>query len=172
MLTHGKILFNIGICASRGRQMSVLARLCIAAVSLGMGSVGSSQAAPTIVGDHYEDQVNFNCGDTYECRVNFTLTPANKYLLVTYVSCFLNSTKPVYYIVLSTSPYASGGSLRPYNLRIPQSISAAAGYTYSFGQDLAYLIGPSRYPHVIANATTTSHLMQYSCTITGVLKNI
>lgn len=152
--------------------MNLLTRICIAVVSLGAAHIGSSQAAPTIVGDHYEDQVNFNCGGTYDCRVNFSRTPSNKYLLVTYVSCWLNSTKPVYYIVLSTSATASGGSLRPYNLRIPPAIGAAAGYTYRFGQDLAYLIGPSRYPHIISQATSTSNLMQHSCTITGVLKNL
>lgn len=146
--------------------------ICFAVVSLGAGQICTGHAAPTIVGTHYEEQVNFYCSATYECRGNFSLTPANKYLLVTYVSCFLNSSKSVYYVILATSASASSGSLRPYNLRIPSSITAAAGFTYSLGQDLAYLIGPSRYPHIIGQATSTSNLMQLSCTITGVLKSL
>jgi hypothetical protein len=152
--------------------MKRFTNICVAVASLGTAQVGASHAAPTIVGDHYEEYRAFSCGSTHQCRINFSLTPANKYLLVTYISCYLNTSQPVYIVNLGTSASTVTGTSRPYVLKIPIAITATGNFSYSFGQELAYLIGPSRYPYIHAQVSGTSNVMQYSCTLTGVLKDL
>jgi len=152
--------------------MKRFTNICVAVASLATVHAGASHAAPTIVGDHYEEYRSFSCPSTSDCRINFSLTPANKYLLVTYISCYLNTSKPVYLVNLGTSASTLAGTSRPYVLKIPTAITVTGNFSYSFGQDLAYLIGPSRYPYIHAQASATSNIMQYSCTITGRLQNL
>ena len=129
-------------------------------------------------GNYYEDHASVSCEKLYvNCFVNFAQTPSDKFLTLTNVACFTQSTNAPAQFWLSFS--SATGSSPARQLFLP--IAPAAYVRMTFGSDYVYTLsfnipvnfrmGISKLPYMnffqLGSTTTTTFNM--NCTITGEL---
>ncbi len=145
-------------------------RMCLAVCAVLVACATSVGAAPSILGDYYEDRAYASCEGSLYCSAFFSATPAGKLLTITNVSCNLLRTQPHGRASLAISNSTTPVANRSIHLPItPTAIVSASGwYINAFTEQVRFLVGPNKYPF-IHSTTIYSSGGTLECTITGTL---
>jgi len=141
--------------------------------------VGAANAAPVIVGEHYEDYkniLNSDCFNTTTCGIVMTRVPEGKNLLVTDISCLVYyigtpAVGPFHLGRVAHKPVEIDEGKPPYTFLIPVALPPGAGGTtklYVANAQTNQIFKAHELPyifHFVSGAT----LANFSCTILGTL---
>ena len=145
-------------------------KLLLAAIASLVAFSNLALSAPTIVGNHYEDNKDVNCADSSVCRLTFDATPAGKFLTIERVNCHTVYAQPILQsVMLSISTTPTGPMTRfkwvPVTALITGSIT-----NYVADLETRHLMGPIRYPNIVIRSSTP-YYPYMTCSIVGTLQN-
>lgn len=127
------------------------------AAAIGLLTTSMATSAPVVRGTHYEEAIYGSCSGTWYCTLFFSATPANKFLTIRYVSCYLMRQYPLTRLTLGVSQTAgqeTGGRTIP--LALNQSDNISGWYVSSAGQETSILVGPGRYVYIRSDTISNS----------------
>ena len=67
-----------------------LTQCAVVAFALFIG--GPAKATALVYGTYYDESLSNSCFANFDCRINFSQTPADKLLMVSMISCVIGST--------------------------------------------------------------------------------
>lgn len=148
-------------------------RMYLAVCAVLVAWATSVGAAPSILGDYYEDRAYANCATSSPyCSAFFSATPAGKLLTITNVSCSLLRTQPHVKASLAISNSMTPDANRSIHLPVTATaiVDVSGWYVNAFAEQVRFLVGPNKYPFV-HSTTMGSSGGTLECTITGTLTN-
>lgn len=138
----------------------------------GMLSASAAIAAPTIVGDVYQEQILKNCSNASFCEVMFTAVPAGKSLVVTDVACVTTVSPANWLIATSLAGRKADNSLVQRNAYpFPSQVSTTASlkrYQLDAEVKTILLSGEKARMYIEANGVVPQFVS--ICNIVGQLK--
>jgi hypothetical protein len=98
-----------------------------ASVALALITATNVHAASTIYGTYYDDNAAVGCASAAVCRLNFAQIPADKLLMISKITCYVNTVAgPPVELDLRISATSGGGNLARYlNLPFPAPTAAS-----------------------------------------------
>lgn len=139
----------------------------LAAAALTVAAV-DVRAAPIVYNDFYEDYSQKSCAGDFSCRVDFSQTPAGKYLTVKRLACYLESDQPLRTIAFGRT--RTPGGLSPSSIPVPfiANTTGNGKLYYMVNQEIEFKM-PGQYYMWVTVETSAGAAKYVSCTITGVL---
>jgi hypothetical protein len=146
----------------------------LALLTIGFAAPAHAQNNKQIIsGTWYEDRANGGVASTTILTLTFAQTPANQFLNITNVSCFVqvDSGQVISEMTLNAGTTSGPNDLgRPYSILgniTPQTIGSFRSYSIVTNQ-VFYKFGPGRFPSIeIDTGSTGSFSIIAQCTIVG-----
>jgi hypothetical protein len=143
-------------------------------LTIGLAAPAHAQNNKQIIsGTWYEDRASGVTSTDETFTLTFAQTPANQFVNITNVSCYLTlfSTQALTGAFLYAEATPGTNTLgRPYNIRgnvTPETISSTKFYSI-VQNGIFYKVGPSRFPAIeIDTQTTGAQATNVNCTIVG-----
>jgi hypothetical protein len=122
------------------------AQLASLALTLVFGS--QANAAPLTYGTYYEDTIAaLTCNSS--CRVLFSQTPADKLLMVSRITCSINSSNQPGAFQLQISTTQGGNPFsRAYDLAPTPRLLSTGVWQTQVNEQVHFLIGQGRFPNL------------------------
>jgi hypothetical protein len=142
-------------------------------LTIGFAAPAHAQNNKQIIsGTWYEDRANAFGSGNGTVTLTYTQTPANQFLNITNVSCFVevNSTQVVSSVTLFAGTTSGANDLgRPYYVRGTATPEIAGSKFYSIvTNQVFYKFGPGRFPSIEIDAPSSStSATTASCIIVG-----
>lgn len=145
--------------------------LLIALAGFTLVPAANSSAAPLSYGTYYDETVSApTCVSTSVCSVYFSVTPADKLLMIKKINCTFNTPSAVQVAVLEIATTSHGSALqRVFPLPMPPAQNASGNYYTSLESQPDWLVGQSRFPFILFSTITSSNFMNGTCTLRGEL---
>lgn len=145
-------------------------RLSFAALAALAAVPNVAWAAPSIVGNHYEDNNSISCANSSVCRLTFDATPAGKVLIIERVNCHTAYPQPILQSValgISTTPT---DSMKRFRWLPVTALTTGSVTDYVADLETKQLVGPVRHPNIVIRSST-AYYPYLTCSIAGTLIN-
>ena len=143
-----------------------LTQCAVVAFALFIG--GPAKATALVYGTYYDESLSNSCFANFDCRINFSQTPADKLLMVSMISCVIGSTMPPAAIILEVSTTQNGPGLpRFFNLSFPAPRLIGSTDFTNLREDVRFLVGQGRFPFVIVQSPTSGNVSTMTCSLVG-----
>lgn len=146
-------------------------RSLLAALAALLALPAIAWSAPTIVGDHYEDNKDANCANSTVCRLTFDATPAGKFLMIERVNCHTVYAQPILQSVMLSISTTPTGPMMRFKWVPVTALGGGAVTDYVADLETRQLMGPVRYPNIVLRSSS-AYYPYVTCSIIGTLQNM
>ena len=126
-------------------------------------------AAPIIIGNYYEENLELVCPGTYTCAIIFSAAPTGKRVLTRYIDCQIEAlNNSLKFLTLQFQ----GGNARVHPMVAALQANTEFGHTYAAHYETTVLFGDNKpFVYYEGQVTAANQTVRMKCSLTGELVN-